>query len=51
VVARVRERFALSKQAAQKFDWERLTLRKQNELMFRKQYQIEITIRFGPLVS
>ena len=42
---------AVSKQAAQKFDWERLNLRKLNELEVRKQYQIEITNRFGALVN
>ena len=42
---------AVSKQAAQKFDWERLNLRKLNELEVRKQYQIEITNRFGTLVN
>ena len=46
VVAKVRERLAVSKQAAQKFDGERFNLRKLNELEFRKQYQIEITNRF-----
>jgi len=51
VVAKVRERLAVSKQAAQKFDWERLNLRKLNELKVRKQYQIEITNRFGALVN
>jgi len=42
VVARVRERLAVSKQAAQSFDGERFNLRKLNELEVRKQYQIEI---------
>jgi len=49
VVAKVRERLAVSKQAAQKFDGERFNLRKLNELEFRKQYQIEITNRFVAL--
>jgi hypothetical protein len=51
VVAEVRERLAVSKQAAQKFDWERLNLSKLNELEVRKQYQIEIINRFGALVN
>jgi len=41
VVAKVRERLAVSKQAAQKFDVERLHLRKLSELEVRKQYQIK----------
>jgi len=43
VVAKVRERLAVSKQAAQSFDGERFNLRKLNELEVRKEYQIEIT--------
>jgi hypothetical protein len=46
VVAKVRERLAISKQAAQKFEGERFNLRKLNELEVRKQYQIEVTNRF-----
>jgi hypothetical protein len=49
VVAEVRERLAVSKQAAQKFEGERFNLRKLNELEARKQYQIEITNRFAAL--
>ena len=45
VVANVRERLALSKQVAQRFDGERFNLRKLNELEVRKQYQIEVTNR------
>jgi len=51
VVAEFRERLAVGKQAAQRFDGERLNLRKLNELKVRKQYQIEITNRFGALVN
>jgi len=40
VVAKARESFAISKQAAQKFDGERLKLEKLNELEVRKQYEI-----------
>jgi len=36
---------AVSKQAALKFDVERLNLRKLNELEVRKQYQIKISNR------
>ena len=39
---------AVSKQAAQKIDWERFNLRKINELQVRK-HQIEITNRFAAL--
>jgi hypothetical protein len=49
VVAKVRERLAVSKQAAHKFEGERFNLRKLNELEVRKQYQIEITSRFAAL--
>jgi hypothetical protein len=49
VVAKVRERLAVRRQAAQKFDWERFNLRKLNELEVKKQYQIEITNRFAAL--
>jgi len=51
VVAKFRERLAVSKEAAQKFDWERLNLRKLNEMKVRKQYQIEIANSFGALVN
>jgi len=49
VVAKVRERLAVSKQAAQRFDVERFNLKKLNELEVRKLYQIEITNRFAAL--
>jgi len=49
VVAKVRERLAVSKQAAHRFDGERFNLRKLNELEVSKQYQIEITNRFAAL--
>jgi len=38
VVAKFRERLAVSKQAAQKFDGERFNLRNLNELEVRKKY-------------
>ena len=40
---------AVRKQAAQKSDGERFNLRKLNYLEVRKQYQIEITIKFAAL--
>jgi len=49
VVAKVRERLVVSKQAAQRLDGERFNLRKLNELEVRKQYLIEITNRFAAL--
>ena len=49
VVAKVRERLAVRKQAAQKSDGRRFNLRKLNDLEVRKQYQIEITNRFAAL--
>jgi len=38
VVAEVRERLAVSKKAARKFDGKRFNFRKLNVLEFRKQY-------------
>jgi hypothetical protein len=40
VVAKVWERLAASKQAAQKFDGERFNLRKLNEVEVKEKYQI-----------
>jgi len=51
VVAKVRERLAVSKQAAQQFDVERFNLRKLSKLEVRKQYQIKISNRFAALES
>ena len=42
VVAKLRERLALIKQAAQKFDGERFKLGKLNEPEVKEKYQIEI---------
>jgi hypothetical protein len=42
-VTAVRKRLTVSKQAAQKFDGERFSSRKLNELEVRKWYQIEIS--------
>ena len=49
VIAKIRERFAVVKEAAQRFDSQRFNLRKLNELGVRKQYQIEITNSFAAL--
>ena len=49
VVAKVREKLAVSKQAAQKLDGERFNLRKLKDLEVKKQYQTEITNRFAAL--
>ena len=49
MVAKVRERLVVNKQAAHTFDGERFNLRKLNELEVSKQYQIEITKRFATL--
>jgi len=49
VVAKVRERLAVSKQAAQKLAREIFNLGKLNELQVSKQYQIEISNRFAAL--
>jgi hypothetical protein len=49
VVAKVRERPAVSKHAAQKFDADRFTLKKLSELEVRKQYQLKISNRCAAL--
>jgi len=49
VVAKVRERIAVSKKAAQNFDRKKFNFRKLNELEVRKQCQIEISKRFAAL--
>jgi len=49
VMAKVRERLAVGKQAAQRFDRQRFNSRKLNEPEVREQYQIEITNRFAAL--
>jgi hypothetical protein len=49
VVAKVRERLAVIKQAAPKLDMEIFNLRKLNDLEVRKQCRIEITNRFAAL--
>jgi hypothetical protein len=49
VVAKVRERLAVIKQAAQRFGTARFNLKKLSELEVRKQYQIKISNRFAAL--
>ena len=49
MVAKLRERLAVRKQAAQKFDGERFNLGKLNELGVKEKYLIEITNRFAAL--
>jgi hypothetical protein len=49
VVAKLRERLAVHKQVAQKFEGERFNLRKLKELEVKEKYQIEITNRFAGL--
>ena len=49
VFAKVRERLAISKQAAQKFDEERINIRKLNKQELRKQHQFEMSNRFAAL--
>jgi uncharacterized protein YutE (UPF0331/DUF86 family) len=49
VVAKVRERLAMSKQAKHKFHMERFNLKKLNEVSGKEQYWIEISNRFAAL--
>ena len=49
MVAKVRERLAVSKQETQKLDREKFNLRKLKDLEVKKQYQIEITNTFTAL--
>ena len=49
MIAKVRVRLAVGKQAAQRFDRQRFNLRNLNEPEVREQYQIEITNRFAAL--
>ena len=51
MVAKLRERLALHKQTAQKFEGERFNLRKLKELEVKEKHQIEITNRFAALES
>ena len=49
MVAKVRERLAVSKQAAQKFDVERFNLRKLSESEVRKEYQVKVSNKSAAL--
>jgi len=49
VIAKVRERIAVGKQAARRSDRQRFNLRKLNKPEVREQYQIKITNRFAAL--
>jgi hypothetical protein len=52
VVAKVRERLAVSRRAAHKFHVERFNFRKLNELEVRKEYQIgrsQTVLYFGKI--
>ena len=49
VIAKFRENLAVDKQAPQRFDRQRLNLRKLNEPEVREQYQIEFKNRFAAL--
>jgi len=49
VVAKVGKRLAVNKPAAQKYDVDRLNLRKLSELEVTKHYQIKISNRFAAL--
>ena len=51
MVAKFRERLAVSKQTAKKSDVERFNLRKVSELEVRKQYQIDVMNRCATLES
>jgi hypothetical protein len=49
VVAKVRERLAVSKQTTHKFDMERVYLKKLDEVEGKDQYRVEISNRFAAL--
>jgi hypothetical protein len=49
VVAKIRERLAVSKQPANKMDMDRLILKKLNEGEGKEQYQVTIKNRFSAL--
>ena len=51
MIAKVRGKLAVGKQAAQRSDRQRFNLEKLNGLEARKQYQIEITNSFAALKS
>ena len=49
MIAKVRERLTVGKQAAQKLDRQRFNLRKLNKREVREQYQIQISNRFAAM--
>jgi uncharacterized FlaG/YvyC family protein len=49
VVAKARERLAVSKRAAQKIDTERFNVKKSNEGDVREQYEVTIRNKFAAL--
>jgi len=49
VIAKVRERLTVGKQAAQMFDRQRFNLRKLNKPEVMEEYEVEITKRFAAL--
>jgi len=49
VVAKVREKLTVSKQATQKFDVERFNLGRSSKMEIWKQYQIKISNKFAAL--
>jgi hypothetical protein len=49
VVAKLRERFSVSKQARQNSDLERFDLKKFNDVEVKEKYQVEISNRFAAL--
>jgi hypothetical protein len=51
VVAKLRERISVSKQASQKFDLERFDLKRFNDVDVKEKCQVEISNRFAALQS
>jgi hypothetical protein len=49
VVAKVRERLAVTKQRSQRYDMERFSLKKLNEAESKGQYCVEVSNRFAAL--
>jgi hypothetical protein len=49
VVAKIRERLAVSKQGSHKFHMERFNLKKLNEVEGKEKYRVEVSNRFATL--
>jgi Fe-S-cluster formation regulator IscX/YfhJ len=49
IMAKLRERISVTKQAKQKCDLERFDLRKLNDIKIKEKYQVEISNRFVAL--